>query len=937
MSDVPGTGSISASASASSVAAGGSARAWSPGWAIGVAGATGAIIGGAYLAAWMGGLARRWSATGVLTMKTNMSLSLVLAGGALLLLDPARVTAKRRAWGAVAAALVLLIGALTLSEHLLQLDLGIDQLLATEAPGAIGTASPNRVGPPGSTCLVLLGAGLLALAWRRRAAFYPGLLASLTVLVPAVGFLYGITRFYGGALTGIAWPTVLALLSLSGGLMLADAERGPLAVLWRSDPGGVLLRRLLLPSVAIPLVLGWLRIQGERHGLYGFATGTGLFAISVVLVMSVLLWRSAEQLSAAAAQRQRAVEQLADEKERLAVTLRSIGDAVIATDEAARVTVFNAVAEALTGWRSEEAVGRPLHEVFQIVNEVTRRPAPSPVERVLREGVVVGLANHTALVARDGTERPIADSGAPIRDAGGRISGVVLVFRDQTEARRAEEALKVSEGRYRNLFDNMTEEVHFWRVVRDAAGRIETWRLVDANPPALSTWGRKTLDEIRGKTTDEIFGPGATEHYMGVVRKVMEEGVPLGFEDYFPNLDRYFRFTTIPLGEHFITTGADITAIKKAQLVLEEHNAELREAARRKDEFLGMLSHELRNPLAPIRNSVYILEHANPAGEQAARARQVIQRQTEHLTRLVDDLLDVTRIARGKIELRRERVDLREIALRTAEDLRSTIESRGVAFSVEMPEARTWADGDETRIAQVIGNLLQNAAKFTRRGDAVALSLRTAGGEAEISVKDSGAGIDPRLLPDLFQPFVQGDRTLARSEGGLGLGLALVKAITGLHGGTVRAESAGTGKGAEFVIRLPLVAAARPDGAVVASERRGRAPRRVLVVDDNHDAADSLAAIVEAFGHTVEVAYDGPSAVERARATSPDIVLCDIGLPGMSGYEVARTLRAGGVRTQLIAVSGYAQADDVRKALEAGFDQHVAKPPDLAELERLLA
>jgi len=363
----------------------------------------------------------------------------------------------------------------------------------------------------------------------------------------------------------------------------------------------------------------------------------------------------------------------------------------------------------------------------------------------------------------------------------------------------------------------------------------------------------------------------------------------------------------------------------------------LRDASRRKDEFLGMLSHELRNPLAPIRNSVYILERADPTTEQATRARTVIKRQTEHLTRLVDDLLDVTRIARGKIELRRSRVDLGEVVLRAADDFRLMMEARGVAFRTALPEARVCSDADATRIAQVLGNLLHNAAKFTSAGDEVTLSVRAAGGEAEIRVRDTGAGIDPALLPHIFDAFVQGERTLARAEGGLGLGLALVKGISELHGGNVHAESGGIGKGAEFVVRLPLAHAVVAEDRQPAEALRTNRARRVLVVDDNADAAESLADVVKMLGHAVEVAYDGPSAVERARANPPDIVLCDLGLPGMSGYEVAKALRVGADGMQLFAVSGYAQPEDVKKAVEAGFDGHVAKPCDLAVIERLLA
>jgi signal transduction histidine kinase/CheY-like chemotaxis protein len=376
---------------------------------------------------------------------------------------------------------------------------------------------------------------------------------------------------------------------------------------------------------------------------------------------------------------------------------------------------------------------------------------------------------------------------------------------------------------------------------------------------------------------------------------------------------------------------------EEARRELHRANAKLVEADRRKDEFLGMLSHELRNPLAPIRNSTYILRHAAPGSEQARRAQAVIERQTEHLTRLVDDLLDVTRIARGKIELRRSRVDLRELLCRATDDFRLMMDGRDVAFRAALPDAKVWVDADATRITQIVGNLLHNAAKFTRRGDEVMLSLETEGGEATIRVRDTGAGIDPALLPRLFAPFVQGERTLARTEGGLGLGLALVKGIAELHGGTVGVESAGKGKGAEFVVRLPAVeVAAAQQAADARRTHRESSRRRVLVVDDDTDAAESLAEIVGMLGHEVEIAYDGPSAIEKARANRPDVVLCDIELPGMSGHEVANALREGGNGAQLFAVSGYAQPEDVKKAIEAGFDGHLAKPLNIVDVERLL-
>jgi signal transduction histidine kinase/CheY-like chemotaxis protein len=372
-----------------------------------------------------------------------------------------------------------------------------------------------------------------------------------------------------------------------------------------------------------------------------------------------------------------------------------------------------------------------------------------------------------------------------------------------------------------------------------------------------------------------------------------------------------------------------LDAERAARAVADEHN-------RSKDEFLGMLSHELRNPLAPIRNSTYILQHADPASDKARHARSVIERQTEHLTRLVDDLLDITRIARGKVLLQLERVDLRDVVRRAADDAHLGIEQRGVRLKVELPPDSLWADADATRVTQIVGNLLNNAAKFTRPGGEIGVTLRDDGAVAEIGVRDTGVGIDPALLPTMFDPFVQGERTLARSEGGLGLGLALARGLAALHGGSVWAHSEGVGRGAEFVVTLPLAGPLVEERAPSGPPPRAPTSRRVLVVDDNADAAESLAELIRLFGHDVSVAYDGPSALAKAREWRPDVVLCDIGLPGMTGYDVARAFRAAdGGTMKLVAVSGYAQPEDVRRAVEAGFDAHVAKPPDPAEIARL--
>jgi signal transduction histidine kinase/CheY-like chemotaxis protein len=372
----------------------------------------------------------------------------------------------------------------------------------------------------------------------------------------------------------------------------------------------------------------------------------------------------------------------------------------------------------------------------------------------------------------------------------------------------------------------------------------------------------------------------------------------------------------------------DVTEAKAA--------AQLRESDRRKSAFLAVLSHELRNPLAPIANAIHMLERVPPGSEQATRARAVIERQTAQLTRLVDDLLDLTRIERGKVELKPELVDLREIVRRICDDYRETFEQRGLQLHVTAPAAPVTVRGDPARLAQIAGNLLHNAAKFTPAGGAVTVVVGQLAGRAELRVRDTGVGVAPEQLGRLFEPFTQVEQGLARTAGGLGLGLSLAKGLVEMHGGTVAGTSEGLGRGAEFVVTLPLAPPAPTSQAAVV---RNPPSRSIVIIEDNEDQAASLADVLSLDGHRVEIARDGRSGLEVVRRVRPDIVLCDIGLPDLNGYEVARAIKEEEAlrQTRLVALSGYAQPEDRERCREAGFDAHLAKPPDLAALNALLA
>jgi PAS domain S-box-containing protein len=540
---------------------------------------------------------------------------------------------------------------------------------------------------------------------------------------------------------------------------------------------------------------------------------------------------------------------------------------------------------------------------------------------------------------------------SPLRDHRGEIVGAAHAVRDVTEKHKVEDALReanltlerrvadrtaalaLSEERLRALMDHFPGAIF----MKDRASR-----LLLMNQECATIMGVERSAAL-GKSDDEIYEDQEVGRRMiENDRKVLESGASTVFEEVVPREDgehTYLAVKTPLADEHGEIYGlfgiaTDITDRKRMEEAL-------READRRKGEFLGVLSHELRNPLAPLRNALWLLDKAEPGSARATRSKEIIDRQVAHLTRIVDDLLDVTRITQGKIHLQKARIDLLELVRRTMDDHRSLFSDRDVALSARLPHLPIWIDADATRVSQAVGNLLQNAAKFTDSGGHVEVAAdRDAHGMAVVRVRDDGVGMEPAILERIFEPFTQADETLHRSRGGLGLGLSLVKGLAELHGGSVEARSDGPGRGSELVLRLPLA----PEQRVIAGKpRNGKsAPmpsRRVLVIEDNLDAADTLREMLETWGHEVELACDGRAGVEKARAFRPDVVLCDIGLPVMDGYEVARAIRSDPeiASTFLVAVTGYALPEDQRRAAEAGFTRHLGKPVPVDVIEEVLA
>lgn len=677
----------------------------------------------------------------------------------------------------------------------------------------------------------------------------------------------------------------------------------------------------LQSGLAFPLAT-----EDEFFGVIEFFTARQYEPDEALLQMMAAIGQDIAQF----VRRRRAEEALAAERERLRVTLSSIGDAVIVTDAGGRASFLNPVAEALTGWREDEAAGLALDEVFRIVNEETHRPVENPVGRVLREGTVVGLANHTLLITRHGEQRPIDDSAAPIRGEQGEIVGVVLVFRDVTERREAERALRQSQERLQLMVESVGDYAIF---TLDLNGRITSW-----NTGAERVFGYAEA-EILGQSASLLFT--SEDRKTGVPEQELETAASTGRagdDRWHVRKDggRFFVSGIVtpmrgPAGQlvGFTKVARDITERKLAEEALQE-------AARHKDEFLAMLAHELRNPLAPVRNALHLLRLQ--AGDEAAvdRWREMMERQVKHMTRLVDDLLDVSRINRGKVSLQRERLDLRRLVQLNVDDHRAALGEAGLSVELRLPETPVWVMGDATRLTQVLDNLLENARKFTEPDGEVQveLAISASNAQAVLTVRDTGMGIEPEMLPRLFDVFSQADRSLDRSRGGLGLGLALVKGLMELHDGSVEARSAGVGKGAEFVLRLPL----EPEPRVFSERREAVTAQagglRILVIEDNRDAADSLRELLQAYGHQVSVVYDGSAGLQAAEKERPDVILCDIGLPGMDGFQVARTLRGMSdfSDTRLVALTGYGQEGDVERSRDAGFDEHLVKPVDPSHL-----
>jgi PAS domain S-box-containing protein len=756
-------------------------------------------------------------------------------------------------------------------------------------------------------------------------------------------------------------------------------------------------------------------------------------------------------ISAAADALRRTRDDYRLEAERLRTTLQSIGDGVIVTGAAGEIVSLNPVAEQLTGWTTAEASGRPLGEVFHIVNEDTRQPVDNPALRALREGAIVGLANHTILIARGGRETPIDDSAAPVRRADGGVGGSVLVFRDVSDRRRAEQTLRSSEEELSDFFEHASVGLHWLdpdgRIVRanraelamlgyaadeyvgrlitefhvdrataddmldrmsrgevlrnhparlrcrdgsvrhvliGSTPRFERGRLAHSRCVVLDMTERRQADEIRallaavvestedavitksldgrilswnagaramlGYAHDEVVGRPVSliipedrrEEELEILDRVKQARRVEPFET--QRVARDGRIIDVSLtvspirDEHGGIIGASSIARDIGQRKALEQS--LRDSDRRKDEFLAVLAHELRNPLAPIRSGVAALRLALPDDATLRHVGGIIERQVRQMSRLLDDLLDVSRITHNKLELRLEPLTLRAVLDSALETTRPQVESAGQIVTVDAPAAPVPIVADAMRLAQVFANLISNASKYSHAGATIRIAVQADDRQVAVAVSDDGIGIAAEALPSIFDVFSQASQARTRAQGGVGIGLSLVKGLVDLHGGRVSAHSAGLDRGSTFEVRLPLAqTAAVAAPAAVDPGRYERLGRRIVVADDNRDGADSLALVLQAFGCEVRTAYDGAGAVRETATFRPHAVILDIGMPGVDGLEAARRIRAlpGFDRVMLVAVTGWGQERDRQATRDAGFDEHVVKPADPLVLRALIA
>jgi PAS domain S-box-containing protein len=757
-----------------------------------------------------------------------------------------------------------------------------------------------------------------------------------------------------------------------------------------------------LLAAALSGLIAWYVFIPPHYSL-AFSDPTAPGQLIVFFLSSMLVSLLAASLHRAKTKAQEGEAREREHRERFRVTLASIGDAVMVTDAEGRVTFMNAVAESLTRWKHDDAAGLPLEQIFTIVNERTREAVGNPALRAIQIGAIVGLANHTVLITKDGVELPIDDSGSAIKDVDGRVLGAVLIFRDITERRQVERersARLQKERQTRIGLERTTETLRHVQSITDTAllnlGSDDLVRTLLARTRAalasdtatmllLDPDGRELvvaasdglLEEVDEGTRIPLGGGvagriAATEHGLviddlsevEVESRLLREkvkslvGAPLRTEAGLIGVIHagavtVRRFTEADLELLRIVAGRIAFSLERTRLyhaertaraVAEAARAEAEAANRTKDEFLAMLSHELRTPLATILGWARTLRTRQIPSDRVEDALASIERNAQLQARLVDDLLDVSRIVSGKLTLDTQPIQLATIVDAALESVRGPAEASRIQVTLDIDRAVPPLGGDPARLQQVVWNLLSNAIKFTERGGRIDVHMREVDRSVELIVQDTGRGIRPDLLPHVFDRFRQGEPSSSRATGGLGLGLTIVRYLVERHGGTVQAASPGEGQGATFTVRLPLGQTPSDGGETSAIKSDTQAPPsttaaldgvRILIVDDEPDTLAMLGVVLTAAHAEVRTAHSVKDARDILEKFPVDAMISDISMAGEDGHALIRHVRATEtLPRQLFALALTARAgeEDRVRALAAGFDGYVAKPVDPADL-----
>ena len=638
-------------------------------------------------------------------------------------------------------------------------------------------------------------------------------------------------------------------------------------------------------------------------------------------------------------QRKQSETLLRDSESRKTAMFEAALDCIISIDQDGTIIEFNAAAERTFGFRRAEAIGSELAAL--IIPPQYREHHRKGLARYLstQQGTVLNQRLELSAMRANGEEFPVELTVTRIPMVGPVFFTAFL--RDITLRKQTEEALQESEARFRALADNIPQLA---------------W-IADAGTDGQVHWFNQNWFEYTGTTLEEMKGRGwiavhHPEHVDRVVQKFVhhvKEG--MDWEDTFPLRGKDGEYVWFLSRMKVIRdqsgsvvrifgTNTDITDARRTAEELRKLSAELSEADRRKDEFLATLAHELRNPLAPIRNGLQVLGLADDDKVASEQVRTMMERQLGQMVRLVDDLMDVSRISTGKVELRKQHVTLAAVVHNAVETSSPLIEEMHHKLSIQAPDSTLLVDVDPIRLSQVIMNLLNNAAKYSEPGGHIQLTFERIGSEVVVSIRDTGIGIDAKHLPHIYEMFSQVDHSMETSHGGLGIGLCLAKRLVEMHGGSIDARSGGLGKGSEFVVRLPVVVdAVLPQEPPATQRQNTKSSLRILIVDDNKDGADTLSMMFKILGNDTLTAYDGEDAVKKAVEFQPDVLLLDIGLPKLNGYEACRQIREklNGKKMLIIAQTGWGQDEDRQRTRDAGFDHHLVKPVNLTDLNNILA